>query len=152
MSKRKYSILNYTESEEISYNKGLTDGEIIAKTFKKEPSFNFKSYLDGLCNGYTLEFKSIKCDDLFETISFETDQLINKITLQIYLNHEKASYYEGIKNGKTIAKNYKIQFINFKSYLDGVCNGYTNYENIIVPNNLDSTLQLKELVPSENIE
>lgn len=149
MSKRKYSILNYTESEEISYNKGLNDGEIIATNFKKEPSFNFKSYLDGLCNGYTLEFKSLKCDDSFETISFDTDQLINNITLQTYLNHEKASYYEGIKFGKIIAKNNKVQFINFKSYLDGVCNAYANYENILVPknlNHLDSTLQSTQLI------
>ena len=31
MSKRKYSLLNYIESEESSYNKGLVEGETLAK-------------------------------------------------------------------------------------------------------------------------
>ena len=132
MSKRKYSVLNYIESEESSYSKGLSDGESIAKGFKKEPTFNFKSYLDGVCNGYTLEFKSLKeSDESINVLSFETNPLINKATLQTYINHEKASYSKGNKDGKILAKNTEIQFINFKSYLDGVCNGYTNYETKI---------------------
>jgi hypothetical protein len=130
MSKRKYSVINYIESENDSYSKGLIDGESIAKTFKKEPTFNFKSYLDGLCNGYTLEFKLLKVPDDNNNELFETPQpLINKVTLQTYINHEIESYNKGNKGGKLIANNNEIQFINFKSYLDGVCNGYTNYES-----------------------
>ena len=133
MSKRKYSVINYIESEDNSYTKGLTSGESIAKTFKKEPTFNFKSYLDGLCNGYTLEFKSLKeFDEVSNIVSFDTNPLIIPVTLQTYINHEKASYYKGNKDGKLLAKNNEVQFINFKCYLDGVCNGYTDYECIKV--------------------
>jgi len=124
MSKRKYSIMNYIESEESSYNKGLIFGETIAKTFKKEPSFNFKSFLDGLCNGFTLELKSIKGSN--DVIDFTFDN--NSLSLQTYINNEKASYFKGNKEGSILAKNNEDQFINFKSYLDGVCNGYTNFE------------------------
>ena len=127
MSKRKYSIINYIETEDQSYSKGLIDGENIAKTFKKEPTFNFKSYLDGLCNGYTLEFKSLKePEEILKDVSFESS--LEQINLQTYINHEKASYNNGQKDGKMIAKNTEIQFINFKCYLDGLCCSYTNYE------------------------
>ena len=124
MSKRKYSVVNYIESEECSNNKGLKDGEIIAKLLKKEPTFNFKSYLDGLCNGYTMEFKSIKenVDNIYNSC-FET----TKTDLLTYINHEKQSFNKGCKDGKILFKNNDTQFINFKCYLDGVCDGYTNY-------------------------
>ena len=148
MSKRKYSIMNYIESEEISYDKGFIFGEAIAKTFKKEPSFNFKSYLDGLCNGFTLEFKAVK--DPIESTDFTFD--INSLSLQTYINNEKASYNKGNKDGSLLAKNNQDQFINFKSYLEGICNGYTNYE-IKSPNffnffNFNSKL---DLAPSEHL-
>ena len=88
--------------------------------------------MDGLCNGYTLEFKSLKeSDELSNILSFETNPLLNQVTLQVYINHEKASFSIGIKEGKNLAKNIEIQFINFKSYLDGVCSGYTNYDTKI---------------------
>jgi hypothetical protein len=125
MSKRKYSIMNYIESEEISYDKGIIFGETVAKTFKKEPSFNFKSYLDGLCNGFTLELKSIKGTS-DSTLDFTFDN--TTLSLQTYINNEKASYNKGNKDGALLAKNNEDQFINFKSYLDGVCNGYTYFE------------------------
>jgi len=142
--------MNYIESEDSSYSKGLMDGENIAKTFKKEPTFNFKSYLDGVCNGYTVEFKCLKeLDDSTNVISFETNPLLTKVTLQTYIDHEKASYNKGNKDGKTLAKNTEIQFINFKSYIDGVSNGYTNYDVKTVRssffnfgfNNLDCTIR-----------
>jgi hypothetical protein len=131
MSKRKFSLINFIESEDTSYIKGQTDGENIAKILKKEPTFNFKSYLDGLCHGYTLECKSLKEPDniSFNIFSFESKPLINKVTLQTYINHEIASYNKGSKDGKTLAKNNDIHFLNFKSYLDGISNSYTSYEN-----------------------
>ena len=136
MSKRKYSVINYIESEESSFNKGLTDGENIAKTFKKEPTFNFKSYLDGICNGYAIGYKSLNNSDesksdVSDNISIETSPLLNKVTLETYINHAKASYNKGNKDGELIVKNTEIQFINFKCYLDGICDGYTNYESKI---------------------
>jgi len=131
MSKRKYSILNFIESEDTSYIKGNSDGNNIAKLLKNEPTFNFKSYLDGLCNGYTLEFKSLKEADntTFNILSFESKPLINKITLQTYINNEVASYNKGCKDGKTLAKNNDTLLMNFNSYLDGFCNGFTSHEN-----------------------
>ena len=131
MSKRKYTIQNYIESEENSYNKGLNDGDLIAKNFKMEPTFNFKSYLDGLCNSYTLEFKSLKESDKVSNniLSFETKPLINQVTLQTYITHEKASFSKGIKDGKSFAQINEKQLINFKSYLDGICDSYTIYDN-----------------------
>lgn len=131
MSKRKISLINFIESEDTSYIKGQTDGENIAKLFKKEPTFNFKSYLDGLCNGYTLECKSLKEPDnkTPNILTFESNPLINKVNLQTYINHEIASYDKGSKDGKFLAKNNDINFLNFKSYLDGLCNSYTSYEN-----------------------
>ncbi len=60
MSKRKYSIINYIETEETSYDNGEKYGIKLAKMYKNEPTFNFKSYLDGYCNGYTLEFTPLK--------------------------------------------------------------------------------------------
>lgn len=130
MSKRKFSLINFIEFEDNSYIKGKTDGENIAKVLKKEPTFNFKSYLDGLCNGYTLECKSLnESDNKSTNQSFETNPLINKVSLQIYINHELASYNKGSNDGKTLAKNTDIYFLNFKSYLDGLCDNYTSYEN-----------------------
>jgi len=130
MSKRKFSLLNFIEFEDASYIKGQTDGENIAKLFKKEPTFNFKSYLDGLCNGYTLEFKSLKESNNKSTnLSFDTNPLINKVNLLTYINHELTSYNKGSIDGKTLAKNTDIHFLNFKSYLDGLCDSYTSYEN-----------------------
>jgi hypothetical protein len=129
MSKRKYSVLNYIESEDASYIKGQTNGKNIAKLYKKEPTFNFKSYLDGLCNGYALEYKSLKSPNQQSNIpSFETKPLINQLTVSTFINHEKESYNKGCADGKILVKNKDIQFINFNSYLEGVSNGYTNYE------------------------
>lgn len=135
MSKRKFSVINYIESEDTSYYKGQHDGECIAKQFKKEPTFNFKSYLDGLCNGYTLEFKLYTIDDnLFNILSTVTTPLVEEVTVQTYIEHEKISFIKGTFDGINIAKNSEIKFINFKSYLDGVCDGYTNYS--ITSNNI----------------
>ena len=133
MSKRKFSVINYIESEECSSTKGHKDGEAIAKLLKKEPTFNFKSYLDGLCNGYTIEFKLLKCPtDISPTnFCFETKPLVESINLLTYINHEKASYNKGNRDGINLAKNNDVEFINFKSYLDGLCDGYTKYENTI---------------------
>ena len=124
MSKRKYSIINYIETEDISYNNGEEEGIKLAKTYKKDPTFNFKSYLDGLCNGYTLEFKMIKenSEDIFVLEKHEPIDLI------LYINNEKISYNKGVKNGRELSKNTNNTFINFKSYLDGICNSYTNYD------------------------
>ena len=134
MSKRKYSLLNYIESEESSYNKGLVDGETLAKNLKKDTSFNFKSYLDGLCNGYTLEFKSIKQNN---EIPINFTSSTDTLTLQDYINHERSSYSKGTNDGKLIAKNSNNQFINFKSFLDGVCNGYTSYDNSLLSKSIN---------------
>lgn len=134
MTKRKYSIINYIDSEECSNNKGKQHGENLAKLFKKEPTFNFKSYLDGVCNGYTLEFKSIKKslnEESSSTNCFDTKPSINPVTLSTYIDHEKASYNKGNKDGRSLFKNSENEFINFKCYLDGVCDGYTNYETQI---------------------
>jgi len=134
MSKRKYSVINYIESEECSYNKGLTNSEILAKEFKREPTFNFKSYLDGLCNGYTLEFKSSAetSAELSNEDSFDTTSPISLLT---YINHEIISFNKGIKDGRELVKNAGIEFINFKCYLDGICDGYTNYDITITITN-----------------
>lgn len=133
MSKRKYSVINYIESEESSYSEGHQNGETLAKLLKKEPTFNFKSYLDGLCNGYTIEFKSLKDSSVdLNNFSFETRPLVESINLLTYIEHEEASYNKGNKDGINIAKENDIEFINFKSYLDGVCTGYTNYEPTIL--------------------
>ena len=67
---------------------------------------------------------------------FESNPLVNKVNLQTYINHELASYNKGNKDGKTLAKqtgvnlkNTDLHLFNFKSYLDGLCNSYTSYEN-----------------------
>jgi hypothetical protein len=138
MSKRKFSVINYIESEECSYNKGQTSGESLANEIKRDPTFNFKSYLDGLCNGYTLEFKSIKesSEERSNDCSFEINPSINLLT---YINHEKISYNKGVKDGRTLAKNTGIQFINFKCYLEGLCDSYTNYD-ITIPKSKSFTI------------
>lgn len=144
MSKRKCTVLNYIDSEEDSYTKGKSDGENIAKIYKKEPTFNFKSYLDGLCNGYTLEFKSLKDTNKSTTVVLiETNPLVNQTTLQTFINHERESFNKGTRDGKLIVKNNNLEFINFKSYLDGVCNGYTDYKmSNSFFNNLECSLRL----------
>ena len=108
--------------------------KILLKFIKKDPSFNFKSYLDGLCNGYTLEFKSIKQNN---EIPINFTSSTDTLTLQDYINHERSSYSKGTNDGKLIAKNSDNQFINFKSFLDGVCNGYTSYENTLISRSIN---------------
>ena len=49
-------------------------------------------------------------------LSFETKPLVNQVNLQTYINHEKASYDKGNTDGKSLAKNTDIQFINFKFF------------------------------------
>jgi len=124
MSKRKYSIINYIETEETSYNNGEKYGIKLAKMYKNEPTFNFKSYLDGFCNGYTLEFKMIKENS--ENICMFED--VKPVDLLAYINNERISYNNGVKDGRELSKNTDNNFINFKCYLDGVCNSYTNYD------------------------